>query len=92
MLTCTYIVERIDGDYAMLRREDDAEPNGEPKLVARALLPPEIVIHRLTGDGPKALLIAPLWSASKRLVLGSLDKRFRERCITQGCGCLDRNA
>ncbi|MCI8743173.1 MAG: TIGR01212 family radical SAM protein [Lachnospiraceae bacterium] len=57
-----------------------------------ALLPPEIVIHRLTGDGPKALLIAPLWSASKRLVLGSLDKRFRERCITQGCGCLDRNA
>lgn len=43
MLTCTYIVERIDGDYAMLRREDDAELNGEPKLVARALLPPEIM-------------------------------------------------
>ena len=43
MLTCTYIVERIYGDYAMLRREDDAEPNGEPKLVARALLPPEIM-------------------------------------------------
>lgn len=43
MLTCTYIVERIDGDYAMLRREDEAEQNTEPKMVARALLPPEIM-------------------------------------------------
>lgn len=50
-----------------------------------ALLPPRVVIHRLTGDGPKSLLIAPLWSANKRLVLGSLDRRFRERSITQGC-------
>ena len=43
MLTCTYIVERIDGDYAMLRREDEADQNAEPKMVARALLPPEIM-------------------------------------------------
>jgi hypothetical protein len=42
MLSCTYVVERIDGDYAMLRREDEAEQNVEPKMVARALLPPEI--------------------------------------------------
>ena len=43
MLTCIYIVERIDGDYAMLRREDETEQNAEPKMVARALLPPEIM-------------------------------------------------
>lgn len=43
MLTCTYIVERIDGDYALLRRTDEADPNAEPKTVARALLPPEIM-------------------------------------------------
>lgn len=43
MLTCTYVVERIDGDYAMLRREDETEPGVEPKMVARALLPPEIM-------------------------------------------------
>ena len=43
MLTCTYIVERIDGDYALLRRTDEAEPHAEPKTVARALLPPEIM-------------------------------------------------
>jgi Protein of unknown function (DUF3006). len=43
MLTCIYIVERIDGDYAMLMREDETEQNAEPKMVARALLPPEIM-------------------------------------------------
>jgi len=42
MLTCTYIVERIDGDYAMLKRVDETGQNSEPKMVARALLPPEI--------------------------------------------------
>ncbi len=37
METIYYIVKSIDGDYANLLRED--EPGGEPKLVARALLP-----------------------------------------------------
>lgn len=37
MLTCEYFVESIDGDYANLKRVD--EPDGECKLVARALLP-----------------------------------------------------
>ena len=41
MLTCDYIVEMIDGDYAHLRRV--AEENGELNLVARALLPAEIM-------------------------------------------------
>ena len=41
MLVCDYIVERIDGDYAHLRRTDEAEE--ELKVVARDLLPPEIV-------------------------------------------------
>ena len=40
MLVCDYIVERIDGDYAMLRRVD--EPQSDLKMVARALLPMEI--------------------------------------------------
>lgn len=40
MLKCEYIVERIDGDYAMLRRLDDSE--ADLKMTARALLPPEI--------------------------------------------------
>lgn len=51
-----------------------------------ALLPPETVIHRITGDGPRSLLIAPLWSANKRLVLNTMTRRFKERGIWQGCG------
>lgn len=40
MLVCDYIVEKIDGDYAMLKRVD--LPEEEAKMVARALLPEEI--------------------------------------------------
>lgn len=47
-------------------------------------LNPEIVIHRLTGDGPKDLLIAPLWSSAKRTVLNSLHKECKLRHSFQG--------
>lgn len=47
-------------------------------------LPPELTIHRLTGDGPKSLLLAPLWSGNKRLVLNTLHRRFKERNTWQG--------
>ncbi len=40
-----------------------------------ALLPPETVVHRITGDGAKRDLIAPLWSADKKAVLNYLRKR-----------------
>lgn len=49
-----------------------------------ALLPPEMVIHRLTGDGPKSLLLAPLWSADKKRVMNTIQKVLRERNIYQG--------
>lgn len=48
------------------------------------LLPKNVVVHRLTGDAPKALLIAPTWSANKKDVLNSIQKAFRERNIQQG--------
>lgn len=47
-------------------------------------LPPSMVIHRLTGDGPKKLLAAPAWSADKKRVLNALARRFRERGSWQG--------
>ena len=47
-------------------------------------LPPQIVIHRLTGDAPKKLLIAPLWSANKKQVLNTLHNRFEQNNIIQG--------
>lgn len=44
----------------------------------------DIVVHRMTGDGPKELLIAPLWSLNKRAVLNGIQKRLRERNTWQG--------
>lgn len=45
---------------------------------ALALLPESMVVHRLTGDGPKKLLLAPLWTADKKRVLNELGKLFRK--------------
>lgn len=47
-------------------------------------LHPDIVLHRVTGDGPKDLLIAPLWSANKRDVLNTLHHYLKEHRIYQG--------
>ena len=48
------------------------------------VIPPDVVLHRLTGDGPKHILIAPQWSGNKRLVLNTMNRVFRERNIVQG--------
>lgn len=47
-------------------------------------LDPRIVIHRLTGDGPKELLLAPRWSLNKRDVLNSLHMLLKSLSATQG--------
>lgn len=48
------------------------------------LLPPDCVIHRLTGDGPKNLLIAPLWSSNKKNVINTINRYLQENAIIQG--------
>ena len=45
---------------------------------------PNLVIHRLTGDGPKELLIAPLWSQAKRQVLNTIHRELKQRDTWQG--------
>ncbi|MCI5698978.1 MAG: TIGR01212 family radical SAM protein [Lachnospiraceae bacterium] len=47
-------------------------------------LRPDIVVHRVTGDGPKDLLIAPTWSSAKRTVLNSLHHEMKQRGAYQG--------
>lgn len=54
---------------------------------ALTVLPPEIVIHRVTGDGPKDLLIAPRWSLDKRRVLNALHQKMKQENIWQGMSC-----
>ena len=47
-------------------------------------LPPELVIHRLTGDGAKRDLLAPLWSGDKKRVLNAIHRAFLRDGLTQG--------
>lgn len=68
------------GTFNVLSMEDYIE------MVAHCLklLPKDIVIHRLTGDGPKSLLTAPLWSGNKKIVLNSMNKYLMKHDIVQG--------
>ncbi|MDD3278366.1 MAG: TIGR01212 family radical SAM protein [Lachnospiraceae bacterium] len=69
-----------NGDFSVLSQKDYEDL----VLSCVARLRPDIVIHRLTGDGPKQLLIAPLWSSTKRTVLNNLHHRMAEEHLTQG--------
>lgn len=68
------------GKFQTLEMEEYLE------LVIDALqrINPEIVIHRVTGDGPKKILISPTWSGNKKLVLNTLHKKMREKGARQG--------
>ncbi|HKL25649.1 MAG TPA: TIGR01212 family radical SAM protein [Desulfuromonadales bacterium] len=56
------------------------------EIVADALelLPPATLIHRLTGDGPREQLLAPLWSLNKWEVLNAIDAELERRGTVQG--------
>ena len=47
-------------------------------------IPPEMVVHRLTGDGDKRTLVAPLWSGQKKRVLNAMNRYFDEVGLVQG--------
>lgn len=48
------------------------------------VLPPQMVVHRITGDGAKKDLISPLWSADKKRVLNYINRYFDEISLSQG--------
>lgn len=52
------------------------------ELIGR--IPPDITIHRMTGDAPEHLLVAPLWSLDKRHVLNNINKSLKRLNIWQG--------
>ena len=64
----------LAADYAAGKFEClTLEAYGQWLKTCLALLPPEITVHRITGDGAKRDLIAPLWSADKKRVLNYLN-------------------
>ena len=60
------------------------------KIVVNQLryLNDNIIIHRVTGDSPKDLLIEPLWTLKKFVVINEIDKYMRANKIYQGDLCL----
>ncbi len=70
----------LDGEFEALKKEEYID------ILINCLehLSPDIVIHRVTGDGPKKILIAPEWSSDKRDVLNTLHRAMREKHCFQG--------
>lgn len=70
----------LAGEYTPLEKQQYID------LVVKQLeqLPPETVIERITGDGDKSTLLAPLWSRDKISVLGGIDKRMAQLDTWQG--------
>ncbi|MBU1538046.1 TIGR01212 family radical SAM protein [Myxococcota bacterium] len=82
-----YILEGTDlGEYYTATPFPLLSRDGYIDLVARCLerLPPEMVIHRITGDGPRDSLLAPQWPRDKRSVLNGLDRLLSQRNTYQG--------
>ena len=62
------------------------EPEAYYDLLCECLrrLPPDMVIHRLTGDGPKRILLAPIWTGDKKRVLNNLNRALQRQNVRQG--------
>ena len=69
-----------NGELKFLSQEDYID------LICKgiAMLPQDMVVHRLTGDAPRNLLIGPMWSLKKWEVLNAIDKALEENDIYQG--------
>lgn len=76
-IACLYVLKGTDlekeyeeGKFKALEMEEYFD------LIEKALkiLPENVIVHRLTGDGPKNLLIAPLWTGDKKKVLNRLNQ------------------
>lgn len=69
-----------DGKFKTLSMEEYFSLLGN----ALPLIPKNIVIHRLTGDGAKSILVSPMWTADKKNVLNSLNAFLEKEKIVQG--------
>lgn len=83
----TYVVENTkladmykNGEYKALDLDDYIET----LIDIMTHLKPELIIHRISGDAPKDILLAPSWNKHKMWILHGFEKRFRARDLWQG--------
>ena len=84
---CTYVVKNTvladmfyNGQYRPISLEDYL--NSVSYVLTH--ISPDIVIHRVSGDAPKDLLVAPLWNTHKKWIINGLDKLLKEKNLYQG--------
>lgn len=78
-----------DSDLALYYKETDFHLLSREEYIdilceCLRVIPKNVVIHRLTGDGEKSKLIAPLWTLNKKRVLREINNAFIDRNIEQG--------
>lgn len=76
-------LEILDPEYVSFESIDDYI---DLAVSALELIPPEITLHRISGDAPRSTLIAPEWSYRKRTILNGIHKALKERDTWQGKG------
>ncbi len=69
----TYEKQYAEGKLQVLKQDDYFDIVEE----ALKIIGDKVVVHRVTGDGPKSLLIAPMWTANKRAVVNYINSRFK---------------
>ena len=74
---------------AKMYENGEYEPIGMDTYVERAVfvlthINPDAVVHRLTGDCPRELLVAPEWNTEKNAVISKIVKRMENAGIKQG--------
>ena len=74
-------MERAYPDYVPF---DSIDEYTDLLIEAIELVPPDITIHRISGDAPRSTLIAPAWSYRKRTILNEIHRKMRERDTWQG--------
>ena len=84
----TYVIKNtklakmlVTGEYMPLSLQQYIEL----ACFAIANLNPNIIIHRISGDAPKKLLIAPEWNSHKKWILNGVEKFLKENNMKQGC-------
>ena len=78
---------RMEKDYSEYQPFASIEEYVNLVVECLELIPPQVTIHRLTGDAPRSILITPPWSFNKRTILNSINEQLHLRDTWQGKKC-----
>lgn len=84
----TYVIENTvletmvkNGSYIPMEREEYIEE----LMYILTHIRKDIIVHRITGDPPKSVLVAPLWATQKKLIINHIENLMKDKNLSQGC-------